>query len=155
MTPSVCDALQRLREAIDYDPLTGIAVYRKNGKRVGSINSRGYRTVRFEGVTQRFHRLMWLYVHGEWPKHTIDHINGIKTDNRLANLRDVERRLNQQNISGPQANNRSGFRGVSMLPSKRWRAQINLRTIGIFATPEEASAAYIEAKRRLHPGSTI
>jgi hypothetical protein len=44
-------------------------------------------------------RLAWLYVHGEWPKNQIDHINRLRDDNRLVNLRDVTHTENCNNIS--------------------------------------------------------
>jgi hypothetical protein len=105
----------------------------------------------------------WLYVHGEWPKHTIDHINGIRSDNRIENLRDVPTRTNLENTRSQSRKNETGFMGVSRnktsVRADSWVAAItvNRKTIhlGVYETPEQAHAAYIQAKRRLHEGCTI
>ena len=106
------------------------------------------------------HRLAWLYVHGEWPDQ-IDHVNGIKTDNRISNLRNVCARVNMENVRGPKANNRSsGVLGVTWWErGKKWKAQINMRGrnrhLGYTDTIEDAQRLYLDAKRRLHEGCTI
>jgi hypothetical protein len=103
------------------------------------------------------HRLAWFYVHGNWPTKLIDHINGNKTDNRIANLRDVEGSLNNLNCHTPRRHNaESPYIGV-VKPKryKRWLAKITLHgkrvRLGCFDTAEEAQAAYLEAKKRLVP----
>lgn len=110
------------------------------------------------------HRVAWALHYGEWPKGAIDHINGDGADNRIANLRDVDTRTNQQNQRRAKSNNSTGWLGVYFAPKgyrrKRFRAGIargdgTYWTIGYFATAEEAHAAYVEAKRKLHAGCTI
>lgn len=107
------------------------------------------------------HRLVWLHLYGEWPEHGIDHINGRRSDNTAANLRSVPQSENVQNQRKARRDNKStGLLGVSR-PSGRskYRAQIMAqgrnRYLGYFDTPEEAHAAYLAAKRQLHPGCTI
>jgi hypothetical protein len=86
--------------------------------------------------------------------HHIDHINGIKLDNRRENLRVVSASVNQANRKRLNRNNRSGMRGVSFSlkasPRNPWKAQImaNRRQIhlGLFATKEEAVAARVAAE---------
>jgi hypothetical protein len=158
---------QRLRELLHYDPETGEFLWRTTGKgrrqdcRAGTIESpRGYVFINIDGRIWRSHRLAWLYVHGEWPKQQIDHINGNKTDNRIANLRDVSSGENTQNRSAPLSNNKSGFLGVTWKKTLgRWVANIchcgTPQYLGAFDTPEEASAAYLAAKRRLHRGCVV
>jgi hypothetical protein len=96
-------------------------------------------------------------VHGENPT-VIDHINGNTSDNRLANLRNVDQAANLQNQTRMKRSNTSGFTGVSRKRNK-WQAALSLNNkpfrLGVYATKEEAYAAYVEAKRALHPMSTL
>lgn len=159
---------QRLRELLHYDPETGVFTRRvrtANAIRAGDVtgcrNTIGYLVISVLNRRYLAHRLAWLYAHGEWPVADIDHINGVRQDNRIANLRDVSRSANIQNQRRPQTHGTSGFLGVTWSKQiKRWVAAITVPTnrrkhIGCFATAEEASAAYLEAKRKLHTGCTI
>lgn len=65
--------------------------------RAGTKNSAGYRVISLFGKRYPEHRLAWFYVHGEMPKHEIDHINQIRDDNRISNLRQVTLSENQRN----------------------------------------------------------
>lgn len=151
---------ERLRELVHYDPVTGIFTSRINcgkvrvGDASGKINRDGYRQIQVDGRLYSAHRLAWLYVHGRWPTPMVDHESRDKDDNRIANLREVTKSQNQQNI-GPQSNNKSGYKGVrEEKRTGRWRAQIRIdgvqHHLGTFATPELASAAYAAAAARLH-----
>jgi hypothetical protein len=157
---------ERLRELVSYSPDTGVmtAITRRAqrcpiGSVIGNPSTDGHLKAMLDRRMYLIHRLAWLYVHGEWPHHQIDHINGDPTDNRLCNLRDVSQLLNNQNQRDAQKANKTGYLGVH---KKRGRfiAALNRgkggsRHIGCFATAEEAHAAYLEEKRRLHPGCTI
>jgi AP2 domain. len=103
------------------------------------------------------HRLAWFWVHGEWPPLLIDHLNGVRDDNRIANLRQADRRLNMENRRR-ESYNVTGLLGVKP-NGKGFSARIGVRGVehhlGTFKTPEEAHAVYVEAKRRLHEGCTI
>jgi hypothetical protein len=154
-----------LREQLHYEPETGVFTRKVKTSNVfvgdvaGSLNVHGYIHIRVCGADCLAHRLAWLYVHGEWPKQQIDHINGIKTDNRIANLRDASPAMNTQNIKAARVDSRSGVLGVQR-HGRRWRARISLgdsrlTALGQFDTPEEAYAAYVEAKRRMHEGCTL
>jgi len=157
---------QRLRDLLRYEPETGEFIWRAHrkgrhsieGKQAGFVNRRGYRIFGIDGRPVQAHRAAWLYVHGEWPDMFIDHINGNRGDNRLENLRDVIRRTNQENLRIAKANNKTGFLGVR-LEQGLYRARIKAhgKTIhlGMFEKPEDASDAYIKAKRELHVGCTI
>jgi hypothetical protein len=107
-----------------YDKDTGIFTRRHFGKRsklagrVGNIKTNGYLEVGIGGKKYLLHRLAWLYTYGLWPLFHIDHINGIKTDNRIANLRDVTHTVNMQNRSGGE---KIGYVGRFR---DRWRAQL-------------------------------
>lgn len=154
----------RLRELLHYDPDTGLFTWRLSRRRAragnvaGTIVTRGYIMIRIDGVKRLAHRLAWLYTYGDWPSGSIDHIDGQPANNRLLNLRDVDSSINNQNRRSASAQNVSGYLGVETNGSK-FRARIEIAgqriAIGSFAEPEDASAAYIEAKRRLHPGCTI
>ena len=160
---------QRLLEVLSFDPETGVFVWRKryarreSGDMAGTIHNRtGRLQICIDQRSYFAHRLAWFYVHGEWPKQEIDHINGNKADNRIANLRDVSRAINQQNIRKPHKNKTGYLLGAYLeknRSSRPWRASIKLdgksRYLGFFDTQEEAHAVYLEAKRKLHAGCTI
>jgi hypothetical protein len=87
-----------------YDEKTGKLFFRNagkpayNGREVCSIDRHGYYRTMIEGKGKLVHRLVWLYVYGKMPLHNIDHINGVRTDNRIENLRDVSPRINSCNM---------------------------------------------------------
>ena len=87
-----------------------------------------------------------------------DHINGIKTDNRIANLRSVSMTVNLQNMRKANRDSLSGLLGAHKKRS-HWESRIRVDRkqihLGIFETPEEAHAAYLAAKRLHHSGCTI
>jgi hypothetical protein len=156
---------ERLRELLNYDPETGVFTWRvsrrataRPGSVAGTITPKGYRNI-WIGGNYRAHRLAWLYVHGKWPDHEIDHIDGNRANNAIANLRDVTRSVNHENLRCARSDNAHGLLGVSPSKGKRWKTSITVngkwQHLGTFKTPEEAHAAYLEAKRRLHVGCTI
>jgi hypothetical protein len=150
-------ACDTTREPVTLHGLTGGRGWRA-GDVAGTVNNNGYRLIRVGDGRYRAHRLAWLYTHGAWPTGEIDHINGIRDDNRLANLRDVTVSVNQQNRKRAASNGSTGLLGVSTAKA-RYRAAIALngRTtyLGSFDTAEEAHAAYVTAKRELHEGCTL
>lgn len=94
------------------------------GKIAGTRAVRGYIHVRILGKNLIAHRLIWLMVFGSWPKGEIDHINGVKTDNRLPNLRLVDRVENSRNAAR-RINNKSGITGVSWDKAlSKWHVRI-------------------------------
>lgn len=155
------------RKLLAYDRASGVLVRKvsltnsvKVGDVAGSINKKGYISVCVGGRYYLAHRVIWLMEHGQWPTEQLDHINGVKTDNRLCNLRSVDNATNAQNKPAKSARSSSGLLGVSwMSAAKKWRAQIQVRGrvvyLGLFTDKEAAHAAYVEAKRRHHEGCTI
>lgn len=172
---------QRLCELLQYDPATGSLIW-KARPRQDFESTRAFNTwnARYAGKSAGWtsgryvyvsiakqpclaHRIAWAVSYGAWPTGVIDHINGDKRDNRLANLRDVSGRINNENQRSAGTRKRSGLPlGVFNVPQTkaiRYRACIVVQKkqirLGCFDTPEEAHAAYLLAKRRLHEGCTI
>lgn len=151
----------RLHEVLDYEPDRGLFHWKrqigkraKPGSEAGTVDVAGYLVITIDRKRHKAHRLAWLYVHGEWPPVAVDHRNGQRTDNKLANLRLATWAENQENRK-IQRNNRSGFLGVSWdAGANAWRAGIrkNRRSLnlGNYSTPEAAHAAYLAAKASLH-----
>lgn len=149
-----------LLERMHYDHETGLFTWLKNvggqkGKKgmiAGSLKIQGYVDIRFNGSIYKAHRLAWFYHYGKWPDGEIDHINGVKSDNRISNLRLATRAENLRNI-GRRNKNTSGYKGVSRVGNK-WQARItaNMKKIyiGLFDTREEAYAAYCKEAGKLH-----
>jgi hypothetical protein len=124
------------------------------GKAAGFRTAAGYHKVKLNKVPYPAHRLAWVIHYGYWPSEDIDHINGIRHDNRIANLREASRSNNMHN-QGKQRNNTSGFKGVSrMAGTKKWIAAIGHAGakiyLGGFSTKEEAAQAYAKAAEILH-----
>lgn len=166
----------RLRECVDYDPDTGLFTWRDRplshfkraqshaawratcfGKPFGSILSTGYRRAIIDGERYLEHRLAWFYVYGVWPEEQIDHLNGDRTDNRIANLRCVSNAENHRNLTLFR-NNTSGVAGVRF--DKRygtWKAVIwdsgRPVHLGSFLRKDDAVAARRDAEMQLgyHP----
>lgn len=157
---------ERARELFSYDQLTGriTRIIRRGNQSKGSVagylNENGYVQIEVDGRGYLGHRVVWLMSNGAWPENEIDHINGVRSDNRVDNLRDVTRTTNNENKKGPNTNSSTGFLGVSWRKSRsKYRAAIKCNGrqvhLGYFSFPEEAHEAYIEAKRRLHEGNTL
>jgi hypothetical protein len=158
----------KLVEHVGYDEETGKLFWKLKGKKrtpgkeLGSKHCNGYRRAGIFGMEFLLHRLVWFYIYGAWPKGDIDHINGVKTDNRKCNLRDIAHQFNAQNRRKPQIKNSSGYLGVSRCShgSSKFRARIRLPEggeylIGTFDSPKDAHEAYLEVKRKIHEGCTI
>lgn len=156
----------RLREVVIYDPFTGAFTAKVNrgklkaGAVLGSA-SHGYLMIFVDWRRYSAHRLAWLYMFGVWPNGIIDHINGDRSDNRMANLRCVSQGTNLENQRAARSNNHVGLLGVGRAQSntRGFRARIRVdgkeRHLGAFHTAEEAHRAYLVAKRQLHTGCAI
>lgn len=155
----------RLRELLYYDASTGVFTRRvttspkaQAGTVAGGLDGKRHWVIRVDSRRYQAHRLAWLYVYGKWPDGDVDHINGDGADNRIANLRDVSHATNMQNQRQARRTNTSRYLGVTKKRNK-WQAYITAagkpQYLGVFDTPEEAHAAYVEAKRQQHAGCTI
>ena len=144
---------QELKELLNYDQNTGIFTWLKNNKIAGGINSKGYVAIKIKNKLYKAHRLAWLYVYGEWPN-IVDHINRIRNDNKLSNLRLATPSQNQFN-SNLRKDNTSGIKGVTWAKqSKKWLVQIRIDKkkthIGIYKNFEMAKIAIDLARKKYH-----
>jgi len=152
---------ERLMQKVNYDPDSGVFTWKKGrgpakeGSTAGRPHNRGYTRIAIDYKDYLAHRLAWLYVHGEWPRDEIDHINGDKKDNRIKNLRQATRTENCRNVK-VHKRNRLGIKGVTERDDciKRFSAHIMIEGkvlhLGRYETAEEAKAAYNEAALRHH-----
>ena len=121
---------ERLKELFFYDQETGFftRIAGVKGHQAGLVsnckNVKGYVQIMVDYKNYTAHRLAWLYVHGRWPHNQIDHINRIKDDNKITNLREATNSENQINIQ-VRKHNTSGITGVVKdSKSNKWVAQI-------------------------------
>ena len=143
------DAVKKL---FHYDAESGLLLWRNGNNRnvkpwqeAKASNGHGYYTAKINGKTYLVHRLIWLYVHGNFPHKYIDHKNRIRNDNRLCNLRDVNTTDNAQNISLPN-HNKSGHIGVSWFKlQKSWTVYVKVnkknKWLGCYKNLDDAVAA--------------
>lgn len=151
--------VERLKQKLSYNSNTGLFTWKrsrgpgKEGAVAGRLHNQGYIRISIDYKDYLAHRLAWLYVYGEWPSDEIDHVNGIKTDNRICNLRAATREENCRNVT-VNKRNRLGIKGVSERNDckNRFRAKIMINgkvvVLGQYKTAEEAKAAYNEAARK-------
>jgi len=151
-----------------YDPNTGDIKWRNAAGRWGripagtkatSVDSKGYLYVHIydpetrKSINIRAHRLIWLMVYKENPKETIDHINKIRTDNRLCNLR-LATKSQQLFNTRIRSDNKCGATGVSPTRHGTYQARIwkngKSQCLGTYKTIKEAKESYEKAKKELH-----
>ena len=123
----------------------------KPGQVAGCLHkSTGYWVLKINGVDYRAHRVIWVMFYGVWPLGEVDHEDGDKINNKIKNLRPATHLQNTANKK--RRVERLYPKGVNQLPSGRYRAKICLDykqiSLGIFDTPEEASAAYLAGAKK-------
>lgn len=123
------------------------------GDVVGTKATKGYLTVGHMGKYWFAHRIVYLLKHGSCPDF-IDHVNGIKDDNRIKNLREADISTNHYNCKTP-SNNTSGVKGVHKLKRQSgYQARINFggkrKYLGTFPTFELADEFVSLARDMLH-----
>jgi len=150
-----------LKSILDYDRKNGTfnwkkKISRKNmvGNNAGGKNSMGYITIGISGDIYYAHRLAYLWVYGYMPK-SVDHKDGDRSNNRIANLRPCTMSQNILN-SKLAKNNTSGFKGAYWSEAaQKWEASYQhngkKNYIGLFDTPKDAGAAYLNAVKKIEP----
>lgn len=155
--------LDRLQEVLDYDPETGVLLWRVRlsprgnpGTPAGYVGTHGYRFVGIDGVRYLAHHLAWFHFYGV-PPDEIDHKNTKRDDNWIDNLREATSVQNARNRNRSSANT-TGFKGVARFNHygnrAKYRSSIRFEGkrifLGLFHTPEEAYEAYCKKVRELH-----
>jgi hypothetical protein len=147
------------KDNLRYDPETGDLWWTKRGlgrkfdRTVGRLHERGYKKLHHKHLNSfrgyYAHRIAWFLYYGVWPKNQIDHINNIRDDNRIFNLREATQSENSGNMK--KSNNcTSMYKGVTW-DKKRglWRSRVMLdsksNNLGWHSTEEEAALAYNKA----------
>ena len=152
--------VEKARSLFFYDGSTGELRWRiasgciKAGSLVKSKDSKGYLMVCVNKHHYKAHRIIWLMEKGSWPPGQIDHMNGMKSDNRLCNLRLATQKQNSAN-TGIRSSNKSGFKGVHYhRQSGKWQASIcfdgKLQYLGLYDTALEASIVYARELNTKH-----
>lgn len=145
--------MEDLAKTVSYDQKTGVFTRVSTGNAVGEPDRKGYLIFIVKRVAVRAHRAAWLYMTGKWPEGEIDHINGITSDNRFANLRECSHQQNNHN-QPIRKNNTSGVKGVRWCPvKKKWHAQVCLNYKvhhAVFESLEEAKSGVMALRERLH-----
>jgi hypothetical protein len=165
MTDRNLPSVEYLRKRLRYEPETGKLFWldcedmagwwrtRHKGKEAfTAFNDGGYKCGAINHNSFKAHRVAWAIYHGDWPSDQIDHINGIKDDNRIVNLHVVTSQENGRNQSMNRRNT-SGVCGVAWYkPTRKWMSYITIegkfKNLGYFATIEAAAAARAEASRQ-------
>ncbi len=150
----------RLKELLTYNKNTGTirwkptATKKMRGKVAGKVSKFGYREIGIDGKVYLAQKLVWFFVYGVLPSHSLDHRNRNRDDNRIENLRPATTAQNQQNCS-KHKDNKSGYKGVTVRKGlkKPYRAAVQtggkMHHVGYFATAKEASDAYLVKAREL------
>lgn len=154
------DVVDFLSKYISYNKDTGIISWKvrwykaRPGDEAGWIKD-GYRELCVKRMLFKGHRVAWAMVHGECPVDMqIDHINGVRDDNRICNLRLADNSQNNANVK-LKSNNTSGYKGVTWSKaSKKWAAQIHHKGkhihLGLFDRKEDAAMAVMSARHLYH-----
>jgi hypothetical protein len=142
-----------------FDYQDGFLVWKKSigrvkaGKKVETVNNRGYVMFQFQKKHYCAHRIIWLLANGRMPN-MIDHIDGNKQNNLLDNLREVDNTLNHWN-EWKRSTNKSGHKGVWWhKQSKRWEAACRVngkqKTVGRYERIEDAIEAVRKFREQHH-----
>lgn len=160
--------LKRLQEELDYNGDTGQFHWRRQSRSkgarpldrpAGTVLSNGYIHITIQNCVFLAHRLAWKMYYGTDPPSEIDHVNGIRSDNRIDNLR-LASRAEQSANRHRLPNNKSGYKGVMWDKQRsKWKAVIRhhgkQHNLGRFNTAEEAASAYQAAAERFQSSFAV
>jgi len=146
MTGQSLPPVEFLRELFNYNPVTGIItrkIARRRGKvgdTVGTLGKDGYLrvSIKWDGISKTYfvHRIGWCLHYGEDPVGMgLDHINRVKTDNRIENLRRVTQ---QENLRNRTAYGRVKEKYILTYHRGGYRVYVNNTHVGVRQTLEEA-----------------
>lgn len=156
---------EHVRELFNYNQETGVLTRKASsnnqmirvGDEVGCLRTDGYREVKINGKSCKVHRIIFLWMTGEFPEVDIDHENRVRHDNKWKNLRSATRAENCQN-QGVYKNNTSGHLGLSWnVRSEKWRVRLMVEGksmhLGYFANKDDAIFCRKQAniKYNFHP----
>jgi hypothetical protein len=153
----VQEQIDYLISNLDYNPDTGEFTWvklggfnRGNGK-LQSVDGRGYRQLSTPwGKNIKLHRLAWFFIYRVWPDMQLDHINGIRTDNRIVNLRLVTQEQNSANSKPHRDNLYSTYKGVSFdKRQSKYIARLKGKFLGYYSAEKDAALAYDKAAKNL------
>lgn len=152
-------SIEEFYKYVSYNPQTGeftrIAIYNNDsrlfkniGKVIGNPSSSGYLEISVGNSKFSAHKLAWYFTYGEVPDENIDHIDGNKQNNRIDNLRLFTPLENMRN-RGTNKNNTTGYNGVYLTSSGKYRARIKIKGkligLGTFVNFDDAVKARKEA----------
>ena len=146
-----------IKDNLRYEKTTGKLYWKKNGIRrrmdreAGGIDKQGYRYLFVNRKWVNAAHVVWFIEKGCLPKKTMDHINGIRSDNRISNLRDVTMRDNATNTKIHREGRLPGCHFCNY--TKKWRAQIKIngkrKCLGRYKTESAAHEAYTKTRMEL------
>jgi hypothetical protein len=160
-----------LHKCLLYNPDTGVLTYKERDredfpkktnpktwntkyadKQITCRIKTGYVRVVLHGKQYKAHRIIWKMIHNEEPEQ-IDHVNGVRHDNRLENLRPCTNATNAMNKK-PRDLRGDGIKGISWITKRgMWRAEIKCdgkrRCLGYFSNRDDAAMAYSDAAKEL------
>ena len=157
---------EKLRTLLHYDPDTGVLTWRakpsrgiKVGRQAGTPTSEGYLALQIDKKKMYAHRAIWMYVHGVWPSEEIDHINHVRNDNKLCNLR-LANRLENSHNTRKHAKSLSGHKGVAWHSrNKKWQVQMRFcgksYYVGQFSNLQDAVQARLQAETKLYADNDL
>ena len=151
---------EELLDLLDYDKETGVFRRKKSNSRsvkpwsvAGGKDKKGNGIIGIKYKTYQISRLAWFYVYREWPKGVIVHINDIKTDNRICNLKNISNSIHKPNIKLKAVNPHYDKR------YKKWRSALmiygNRINLGRFDTEQEAKDAITNYKLKLEESGIL
>jgi len=157
-------SLEVLRHLFVYEPDTGVLLWRVRphvmakrsapGSEAGTVGAHGYRVVKVGEKYYYVHRIIWKIQTSADPVDQIDHIDGVRSNNKWVNLREADNGKNRWNI-GLQKNNKSGVKGVFREHGiGPWVAVISVNKrqirLGRFSSFDAAVAVRRNAEAEMH-----